>query len=200
MAFEKVPSGYPGLDEVLDNVRMGDNVVWQVMDLSEFRLFAQPFARRAIEDGRHVLYFRFARHEPILEPCEGLDIIALNPDEGFEPFTVAIYNAITIAGEGVFYIFGCLSALPSAWYTDQMMGNFFRVTCPYLHELDTVAYFPLLRGRHSYDALARIRDTTQVLTDVYTSAEAVYIFDSGQPGEFLRRTAILCRCGRGFEL
>ena len=175
MAFEKVPSGYPGLDEVLDNVRMGDNVVWQVMDLSEFRLFANPFARRAIEDGRHVLYFRFARHEPILEPCEGLDIIALNPDEGFEPFTVAIYNAITIAGEGVFYIFDCLSELQSAWYTDQMMGNFFRVTCPYLHELDTVAYFPLLRGRHSYDALARIRDTTQVLIDVYTSDEAVYI-------------------------
>ena len=34
MSFEKIPSGYPGLDEVLDNIRMGDNVVWQVMDLS----------------------------------------------------------------------------------------------------------------------------------------------------------------------
>ena len=101
MSFEKIPSGYPGLDEVLDNIRMGDNVVWQVMDLSEFRLFAQPFARRAIADGRRTLYFRFARHEPLLEPCEGLDIIALDPDEGFEPFTVAIYNAITAAGEGL---------------------------------------------------------------------------------------------------
>ena len=28
----------------------------------------------------------------------------------------------------------------------------------------------------------------------------MYTNDSGQPGEFLRRTAILCRCGRGFEL
>ena len=175
MSFEKIPSEYPGLDEVLDNIRMGDNVVWQVMDLSEFRLFAQPFARRAIADGRRTLYFRFARHEPLLEPCEGLDIIALDPDEGFEPFTVAIYNAITAAGEGVFYVFDCLSDLQSAWYTDQMMGNFFRVTCPYLHELDTVAYFPLLRGRHSYDAVARIRDTTQVLIDVYTSDTDVYI-------------------------
>lgn len=26
------------------------------------------------------------------------------------------------------------------------MGNFFRVTCPYLFRLDTVAYFPLLRN------------------------------------------------------
>ena len=48
-----------------------------------------------------------------------------------------------------------------------MMGNFFRVTCPYLFQLDTVAYFPLLRGRHSFEAVARIRDTTQLLLDVY---------------------------------
>lgn len=48
-----------------------------------------------------------------------------------------------------------------------MMGNFFRVTCPYLFQLDTVAYFPLLRGRHSFEAVERIRDTTQLLLDVY---------------------------------
>lgn len=47
------------------------------------------------------------------------------------------------------------------------MGNFFRVTCPYLFQLDTVAYFPLLRGRHSFEAVERIRDTTQLLLDVY---------------------------------
>ena len=30
-----------------------------------------------------------------------------------------------------------------------------------------MAYFPLLRGRHSFEAVARIRDTTQLLLDVY---------------------------------
>ena len=61
------------------------------------------------------------------------------------------------------------------WYTDLMMGNFFRVTCPYLFELDTVAYFPLLRGRHSFDAVARIRDTTQLLLNVYSNEKYVYL-------------------------
>lgn len=56
-----------------------------------------------------------------------------------------------------------------------MMGNFFRVTCPYLFELDTVAYFPLIRGRHSFDAVARIRDTTQLLLDVYSNEKYVYL-------------------------
>ena len=58
-------------------------------------------------------------------------------------------------GRDAFYVFDCLSDLQSVWYTDRMMGNFFRVTCPYLFELDTVAYFPLIRGRHSFDAVGR---------------------------------------------
>ena len=29
-AFEKVKSGIPGMDDMLDYIRMGDNVVWQV--------------------------------------------------------------------------------------------------------------------------------------------------------------------------
>lgn len=94
---------------------------------------------------------------------------------GFEPFTVDIYNRITEEGEGTFYIFDCLSELQVAWHTDQMMGNFFRVTCPYLYELNTVAYFPIIRGHHSFETSASIRDTTQVLIDVYMSDSAVYI-------------------------
>ena len=85
----------------------------------------------------------------------------MTPDAGFEAFTVAIHEEITRQGRDAFYVFDCLSELQSVWYTDLMMGNFFRVTCPYLFELDTVAYFPLIRGRHSFDAVARIRDTTR---------------------------------------
>ena len=175
MLFDKIKSGYPGADEVFDSIRIGDNVVWQVSKLEDFRLFARPFVNQAIADGRNVVYIHFTRHEQLLSATHGLKIFEFDPDMGFEPFTVAIYNRITAEGSGTFYVFDCLSELQAAWYTDQMMGNFFRVTCPYLYELETVAYFPLLRARHSFDALARIRDTTQVLIDVYTSDDSVYI-------------------------
>ena len=36
-AFDKINSGLPGVDRVLDHIRLGDNVVWQVSDLEEFR-------------------------------------------------------------------------------------------------------------------------------------------------------------------
>ena len=32
-AFERVKSGIPAMDKVLDNIRLGDNVVWRVSDL-----------------------------------------------------------------------------------------------------------------------------------------------------------------------
>ena len=174
-AFDKVPSGLPGLDSVLDYIRMGDNVVWQVTDLADFRYFVLPFVRQSLADGRNLIYIRFAQHEPLLSPMPGLKIYQFDPDQGFEPFTVAIHNVITKEGRDAFYVFDSLSELQSAWYTDLMMGNFFRVTCPYLFELDTVAYFPILRGRHSFDAIARIRDTTQLLLDVYSKGEQVYL-------------------------
>ena len=51
-AFDRVLSGIPGLDDLLDYIRMGDNVVWQVTDLEEFRYFMEPFVEQAIRDKR----------------------------------------------------------------------------------------------------------------------------------------------------
>lgn len=174
-AFDKISSGYPQMDQILDYIRLGDNVVWQVSNIEEFRIFAEPFARQAVKDGRNIIYIRFAQHEPVLRNLSGIQVREFNPDDGFEAFTVAIHDEITRQGRDAFYVFDCLSELQSVWYTDLMMGNFFRVTCPYLFQLDTVAYFPLLRGRHSFDATARIRDTTQLLLDVYSGEKHIYL-------------------------
>ena len=174
-AFDKIHCGYPQIDEVLDYIRLGDNVVWQVAEIEEFCFFAEAFARQAVKDGRNVIYVRFAQHEPLLKDLTGIKVREFNPDEGFEAFTVGIHEEITRQGKDAFYVFDCLSELQSVWYTDLMMGNFFRVTCPYLFVMDTVAYFPLLRGRHSFDAVARIRDTTQLLLDVYSNETYIYL-------------------------
>ena len=166
-AFERVSSGIPEMDRALDNIRMGDNVVWQVSDLDQFRTLAGIFADQAIRDGRNLIYVRFAEHPPILEPREGLRIIEVELSHRFETFTIAIHNLIEREGRDAFYVFDCLSELEEAWATDLMMGNFFHLTCPYLFILDTVAFFPVIRGRHSFDAIAQIRDTTQLFLDVY---------------------------------
>ena len=170
-AFDKTGSGIPMMDEALQYIRLGDNVVWQVPSLKEFRVVAERFADQAIRDKRNLIYIRFAEHEPILTPREGLKIEHVVLSHRFETFTVDIHNLIEREGRDAFYVFDCLSELEAAWATDLMMGDFFHLTCPYLFILDTVAYFPLIRGRHSFDAIATIRDTTQLFLDIYTGEE-----------------------------
>ena len=160
-------TGLTGLDEILNGLRLGDNVVWQVDEIEDYRHFVLPFAHNAITEERRVVYMRFADNEPLLEPSEHIKVYTLDAHTGFESFTTQVYNIATDEGREVFYIFDCLSFLQSAWATDLMTGNFFVVMCPYLFELDTIAYFSIMRHSHSFKTVARIRETTQLLLEVY---------------------------------
>ncbi len=171
-AFDRIQSGIEEMDTALDDIRLGDNVVWQVTSLDEFRIFARAFVKQAIRDGRNLLYIRFAEHEPILPEMEGLRIVNIPLSHRFETFTVEIHNLIEKEGRDAFYVFDSLSELETAWATDLMMGDFFKLTCPFLFILDTVAYFPLIRGRHSFDAIDKIRETTQLFLDVFPGEES----------------------------
>ncbi len=174
-AFDRVKSGIPEMDQVLDNIRLGDNVVWRVSDLEEFHLFLDPYLEQAIRDQRKIIYIRFAAHPPLTEGHPGIKTVPIELSHRFETFTVEIHNVIAGEGKDAFYVFDCLSELQTAWSTDLMMGNFFRVTCPFLFKLDTVAFFPLIRGKHSLQAIAKIRDTTQLFLDVYSDRNTVYV-------------------------
>lgn len=197
-AFERIKSGIDELDETLDNIRLGDNVVWQVSNLKEFSYFVNPYVKQALEDERNLIYINFGQHEPLIPMTDedieelemlkndsknefamiernGIKIYKVDPMEQFESFTLEVHNIITKEGFDAFYVFDCLSDLQAAWATDLMMGNFFRVTCPYLFILDTVAFFPVIRGKHSFESIAKIRETTQLFLDVYSKNNDVYV-------------------------
>lgn len=71
-AFERVLSGIPEMDKAFDNIRLGDNVVWRVDNLSTFKLFVDPYVRQAVKDGRNIVYVRFASHASLVEEQEGV--------------------------------------------------------------------------------------------------------------------------------
>ncbi len=174
-AFDRVLSGIPEMDTAFDNIRLGDNVVWRVSDLSQFRLFMEPYVEQAVQDRRNIIYFRFAGHEPLVADRPEVKTVSLPLSHRFETFTVDIHNVIEREGKDAFYVFDCLSDLQAAWATDLMMGNFFRVTCPFLFVLDTVAFFPIIRGKHSVQAINKILNTTQLFIDVYGDSKSIYV-------------------------
>ncbi len=168
-------TGLEGLDAILGGLEKGDNVVWQVDRVEHFREFVDPYVIRARQNGRRLIYVRFADHAPLVEPGPDVTIHRLDATAGFETFSSQVHNIIADSGLEACYVFDCLSNLLSVWATDLMIGNFFRITCPYLFELDTIAYFCLLRNRHSYRTIARIRETTQLLLDLYRPEDHFYI-------------------------
>ena len=174
-AFDRVRSGIPEMDTAIDNIRLGDNVVWRVSDLEQFKLFMRPYVEQAIKDQRKIIYFRFASHEPLIEDCPEVKTVVIPLSHRFETFTVDIHYVIEQEGFDAFYVFDCLSELQAAWATDLMMGNFFKVTCPFLFVLDTVAFFPIIRGKHSVDAINKILNTTQLFFDVYSDSKNIYV-------------------------
>lgn len=170
-----VASGLQGLDSIIEGLRMGDNVVWRVDNVDDYRAFVAPYVAAAMGAGRRVIYVRFASHPPLVESAAVSAVYDLDAYRGFEAFTVQLHSIIASEGPEVFYVFDCLSNLLEAWANDSMVANFFRVTCPYLFELRTVAYFALQRGAHSFTTVDRIRSTTQLLLDLYNKDGVLYL-------------------------
>jgi len=168
-------TGIKGLDEILCDLKKGDNVVWQVDHIEDYQRLVTPYVDRAIQDGRNIVYMRFASHKSLIENQPSVTVYQLDADGGFESFSTQVHTIISREGTEAYYVFDCLSDLLSSWATDLMVGNFFMVTCPYLFELDTIAYFAILRNYHSFQTVARIRETTQLLLDVYDFDENIYV-------------------------
>jgi hypothetical protein len=173
--YERVSTGLKGFDRAIDHLRLGDNVVWQVDSISSYKYMVSAFIKQARYDSRELVYIRFGNHEPLIDDTEDITVYKLDATIGFESFATEIHGIVKMMGMRVFYVFDCLTELLEYWYSDLMLGNFFKVTCPYLYELDTVAYFAIIRNVHTNSTIAGIRETTQLLLDLYELKQRLYI-------------------------
>ncbi len=168
-------TGLPGLDQALKGILPGDNIVWQVDAIEDYMAVVAPYCRAGLQSGRKVIYFRFASHAPVVPHDCMVEVHELNPAEGFESFIATIHAVIESAGRGAWYIFDCMSELAADWYSDPMLGNFFLLTCPYLYDLETVAYFAIFRNYHGSRAIRPISETTQLFLELYHHAGTLYV-------------------------
>jgi hypothetical protein len=173
--FDQASTGLPSLDRMLQGIRPGDNIVWQVDSIDDYVPFIEPLIMNAKSRRERLVYFRFAKHRELVSKDSGAQVYHLDPEAGFEIFIGKIHKAINRTGRGGYYVFDSLSELAAECYSERMVGNFFRLTCPYLSELEAVAYFAALRDRHSYHAALPIAQTTQLLIDVHRHQGKIYI-------------------------
>jgi len=153
----------------------GDNVVWQVSSIEDYQPFVKPYCDTARESGIRVIYFRFAKHDPLVADAPGVETHPLQLGQGFEPLVSELQGVIEEAGPGTYYLFDCLSDLAVDWSSDRMLGNFFMLICPYILHHGGLAYFSLLRDVHSFHTTRPVTNTAQILIDVYRHGKVLYI-------------------------
>src|SRR5690606_35480272 len=92
---QHVSTGWPSLDEAIDHLWIGDNVVWTVESLDDYRRFTQSFIAASLQSGRRLHYLRFAEHAPLAEAGSGVVDESLDAKNGFVTFTTAVHRIIT---------------------------------------------------------------------------------------------------------
>ncbi|MFW5994726.1 MAG: PEP/pyruvate-binding domain-containing protein [Spirochaetia bacterium] len=168
MSDSRCSTGSPSLDAVFENLILGDNVVFRFSEITAYREACRTLARQATSEHRRLHYFRFAQHVPLIdEATESVFVHETHPSEGFERFINEIHAVIRREGLYGYYVFDVLSELSTTYFSDRMIGNFFRITCPFLRRLRTIAYFGVQRYAHTYHAIDLVRQTTQVMVDLY---------------------------------
>lgn len=173
--YDKASTGLKGFDQVIDNLRLGDNVVWQVDSVTDYKRMVDPYIEQAKIDKRRLVYIRFGSHEPLIGDDTEIRVYRLDASKGFENFAIEVHKIVEESGRETFFVFDCLTDLLKYWHSDLMIGNFFKVTCPFLYELETVAYFAIIRDTHTFSTIAGIRETTQLLLDLYQVNHKYYI-------------------------
>ncbi len=175
-------TGLPGFDHLFDGLQRGDNVVFRIDDLEDYKVFCHELVAEVHRSAVTVVkpvYLRFADHPPLFseEECRQWSVETRNLpiDLGFEHFITTAHQHIVSLGEEAVLVMDSLSDLSGRYYSDRMIGNFFQLTCPLVLRTGSVAYFALYRHLHSYHAVEPITETTQILVDVYRHEEQLYV-------------------------
>jgi transcriptional regulator with XRE-family HTH domain len=167
----QLTTGVPALDDLIDGVRVGDNLVVLADTRDVLHAVATAFLEAvadpavivctdgAVTDG--------ADRDP---PARRVDWTA-GGGVGELP---AARDELTVAddavGEGASFLVDTLTGVQDRWGADAALEVFLG-TCPRLYRHGSVAMWLLERDRHDRAFLDRLREITQVVVDVRTTEE-----------------------------
>ena len=121
---DRASTGLAGFDRVIDDLRLGDNVVWQVESVSAYKKIVGPFAVKAVAEERKLIYARFGDHEPLLENNAEIKVYDLNASKGFESFATEVHNMVRQEGRKAERLCFLPSRLPAVLPCGELWKSF----------------------------------------------------------------------------
>ena len=153
----------------------GSNAVCQITEYSEFWRILRPLIAHTAGQGKEIHYIHFSDQESVSDFPAVVDVHVVHLTHRFESFTMEVSRILEGMKSESLILFDCLSELQTAWATDLMMENFFRVITPKIRKSGSVALFPLIRGMHSVSANEEIRRHTELFLDLYSDFKNIYM-------------------------
>jgi transcriptional regulator with XRE-family HTH domain len=155
---QKVSTGLRELDEVLEGLYWGDNVVWE-LDGASVAPFYQAIAARADTfEGRTFVALTDA--PPEVE-SDGLEVMRAGPGTALAHPADLLREVHRMCrpGSRKLLLFDSLDRMVEAWGTSRARG-FFARCCPMLLDLGAIGYWGMSAG----DGMAAVRDTVASVT------------------------------------
>ena len=169
MQQRALSTGIPSLDTIIDQVMLGDNIVWLVSSPEQYDYFAARFVQHCVQQDLEFAYVHFDPRVNYadLPGAQGAEVLTIDPAAGPQAACAELVRHIEARNPAAHYLFDNLSLLCAAWGNEDAFVDFFLECCPLLYDMEAVAYFALVRGMQSNKTVAKVRDTAQVLLDVY---------------------------------
>lgn len=171
-------SGTPLIDDLVDGVRIGDNLVLQGDASAPFALLVDRFVARASLE-RPLVRINLA--EPWVGPVpEGITVLDWSPvlsgvasalPDAIEPgarLTDALASLIRVderVGTGAAFAFDRLTAVQVAWGEDAPL-ELFLAACPRLYRRRSLALWSVSIGQHRPTFLRRLAEIAQVVVEL----------------------------------
>ncbi|MEE9284428.1 MAG: HAMP domain-containing protein, partial [Dehalococcoidia bacterium] len=162
-------TGVPDLDALLDGVRPGDNLVFYAPGAALYRPFVEALVTRCLQEKSPLVYVRVdGSLDQVMKglPAEDIfDVAARFRDP--EGLAADLKAYIREKGKSVYYVFGNLAGMRAFLDTEERVRRLFvEEICPLLYDLETVAYWLLVRGEHPAETVAAVKEATRVFLDL----------------------------------
>ena len=72
--MDKISTGIKGFDDIMGGLYPGDNVVWQVEDINNYKHVVDAFVRKSIKDGKNVNYIHFRKVNSIIDDLSKVNL------------------------------------------------------------------------------------------------------------------------------
>ena len=167
VAMESLTTGVPAIDDLLDQVRVGDNLVFVATGAAEATWLVDCFVDAAQREQLVVIDANGRRTAP-----DGGRLLSWGPQAGVDAAGARsqLGQVDDEVGSGAFYAVDSLTGLAQAW-GDQAALDLFLWACPRLFRRRSVALWLVQRDEHDEAFLRRLTEITQVVVDIATTPE-----------------------------